>query len=118
MFRAPSMAGLPSLDQLLADLPATPEKVARHLGISPRTMRSYMQAGAAPRPVMLALFWETRWGRSAADCEAANFAAIHYRRAQSAERQNVALVRQIAVLECELAKSDSGAANSPIWRVV
>jgi hypothetical protein len=42
MFRAPSMAGLPSFDQLMADLPATPEKVARHLGISPRTMRNYI----------------------------------------------------------------------------
>lgn len=117
MFRSPSTAGLPSFEQLLADLPATPDQVARHLGISPRTLRAYMRAGTAPRPVLLALFWESRWGRSAADTEAANYGAIYYRKAMGLKRQNEALLRQIGVLEGELARAGSGAANGPIWRV-
>lgn len=114
MFRAPTGAGLPSFTLMLQDLPATPQQLARHLGITERTMQRYLAAGDAPRPVMLATFWETRWGRSAADCEAANWAAMSYRRATLAERQLQALQRQVAVLEHELSKV-SGAANAPVW---
>lgn len=117
MFRSPSTAGLPSLHQMLADIPASDTQTARHLGISVRTLQQYKRTGAAPRAVMLALFWETRWGRSAADTEAANWAAVQYRRAASAERRNAALLRQIEVLEGELARAGSGAANGPLWRV-
>ncbi|MGA8787255.1 MAG: hypothetical protein WB542_18165 [Polaromonas sp.] len=117
MFRSPKMAGLPALSLMLADLPAHHDQIARHLGISPRTLANYVRAGQAPRAVMLALFWETRWGRSAADTEAANFAAIHYRRAQITERRNAALLHQIGVLEGELTQAGNGAANAPIYRV-
>jgi hypothetical protein len=112
MFRAPTGAGLPSFELMLQDLPATPAQLARHLDISPRTLQRYQLEGQAPRAVMLAMFWETRWGRSAADTEAANWAALHFRRAEIAERQNVALRRQLVQLE--EARRD-GAANSPIW---
>lgn len=113
MFRAPTGAGLPSFELMVQDLPATPGQLARHLDISPRTMQRYLAEATAPRAVMLAVFWETRWGRSAADCEAANWAALHFRRAEIAERQNGALRRQLQQLE--LARQD-GAANSPIWK--
>src|SRR6218665_3785550 len=88
MFRAPRPAGLPSLSLMLADLPAQPAQVAAFLEISRRQLQRYQLADQAPTPVMLALFWETRWGRSAADCEAANWAALHYRRCESSGRQN------------------------------
>lgn len=114
MFRSPGPAGLPSFATMLQDLPATPRQLAQHLDITPRTMQRYQATGEAPRVVMLAMFWETRWGRSAADCEAANWAALHYRAAMIERRQNVALRRQLARLEQALAESH-GAANSPIW---
>lgn len=114
MFRAPTGAGLPSFDLMLQDLPATPAQLARHLDINPRTLQRYQATGDAPRPVLLAMFWETRWGRSAADTEAANFAALHFRRAEIAERQVRTLQRQVATLEHELAQSGQ-AANSPVW---
>ena len=87
MFRAPSHAKLPNVATLLADIPYTSRQVARHLGLSEATIRRYQRLGQAPRPVMLALFWETRWGRSAADCEAANWGAVHYRRAMPGTRE-------------------------------
>lgn len=114
MFRAPSQAGLPSLATMLADLPATRAQAAKHLGITTRTLQRYIESDCAPRAVMLALFWETRWGRSAADCEAANWAAQHYRRAMGLERENAALRRQVEQLE---RGRNDGAANAPIWRV-
>lgn len=117
MFRSPSHAGLPALQTLLDDIPASPKEIASHLGISLTTLRNYIKAGQAPRAVMLALFWESRWGRSAADTEAANYGAIYYRKAMGLERQNEALRHQIGVLEGELARAGSGAANGPIWRV-
>lgn len=114
MFRAPSSAGLPSFSTMLQDLPATPAQVARHLEISTRSMQRYQLEDAAPRAVMLAMFWETRWGRSAADVEAANWAALHFRRAEIAERQIVAMRRQITALEVALA-AGYAAANAPLW---
>lgn len=100
---------------MLADLPATRHQVARHLGISTVTLNRYLKANQAPRPIMLALFWETRWGRSAADTEAANWGALYFRQAKGLERENAALRRQMDLLERELA-SAPGAANSPFYR--
>lgn len=116
MFRSPTQAGLPSLAILLADLPADHGAIARHLGITLSTLQKYLRAGQAPRPIMLALFWESRWGRSAADVEAANWGAVHYRLAAGMERQNAALLRTIRILEGELAQSGAGAANGPVFR--
>ena len=65
---------------------------------------------------MLALFWESRWGRSAANCEAANFGQVHYAYAQVLKEKNEVLLDQIAQLECELGHQ-GGAANGPIWRI-
>jgi len=115
MFRSPSAAGLPGLAVMLADLPANQQEIARHLGITPRTLQRYKETGSAPRAVMLALFWETRWGRSAADCEAANWGAMHYRRAMVAERQSAELRRQLERAEADRSNS-GGAANAPTFR--
>lgn len=114
MFRSPGPAGLPSFTTMLQDLPATPLQVARHLDITPRTMQRYQATTEAPRAIMLALFWETRWGRSAADVEAANWGALHYRAAMIERRQNVALRAHVAKLEAEL-DGRTGAANLPLY---
>lgn len=116
MFRAPGSAGLPSFDLMLQDLPATPAQVARHLDITSRTMQRYQAGADVPRAVMLALFWETRWGRSVADTEAANWGALHFRRAEIADREARRLRGQIEVLERELCAMP-GAANGPLYQV-
>lgn len=117
MFRAPSAAGLPPFDIMLRDLsPATVGQVARHMGLTPATIDRYAAQGA-PRLAQLAIFWETRWGRSAADCEASNWGAMHYRMVQSLERENATLRAQLLQLELQLAEGGVGAANAPFWRV-
>ncbi len=115
MFRAPSRAGLPPLSYLLADIPATTGQIAKHLGIPFEQMATYHAKEEAPRAVMLALFWESRWGRSAADCEAVNWAAHSHREAQQLKRENAALRRQIEALEELIAQGTGQAANTPFY---
>lgn len=117
MFRAPGHAGLPGVDLLLADIPCELDQVARHLGLRESTLKAYKRSGSAPRSVLLALFWETRWGRSAADSEAANAASTHYRMAAMLQAEIKRLHLVIDRLERELAGRQNGAANSPVWRV-
>ncbi|MBS0340397.1 MAG: helix-turn-helix domain-containing protein [Proteobacteria bacterium] len=50
-FLAPSAARLPPLAYLLADQLAPRKKIARHLGLSLRTLQRYIAAGHAPRAV-------------------------------------------------------------------
>ena len=118
MFRSPSHAGFPGLQTMLDDLRfhATPRQIAAHLGIKESTLKSYRRAGQAPRTIMLSLFWETRWGRSAADTEAANWGALHYQGHQLARRELERLSGVVARLEIELARHDR-AANGPVFRV-
>lgn len=121
MFRAPAGAGLPSVATMLDDIPATIPEIARYLGIAQSTLLRYKQLDAAPRAVMLALFWETRWGRSAADTEAANAAQI-YRGETKALREHAGRLAGIVWrLELELSQAQKsghhGAANLPVWRV-
>ena len=113
MFRAPTHAELPPLRLMVADIPATEKQMARHLGITPETLRRYIKSGQAPRPIMLAMFWETRWGRSAADCEAAQFGQVHAAHAQALARENAKLREQLTALERMV---DSGAANAPFFK--
>lgn len=112
MFRGPTQAGLPPFSLMLKDLPAPPEVTARHLGIGARTIEQYAKHDTAPRSVMLAVFWETRWGRSAADVEAANWGAMYYRLAMALERENKVLKQQLSQLEMAIAAGDP-AANAP-----
>lgn len=96
---------------MLADLghPA-PDVVARALGVSARTVRRWVADGHAPRPVMLALFWETTFGRSQAHADAHN--AAMWARAQVAglEREKATLARRVAYLE---GLACYGSANAP-----
>ena len=139
MFRSPSQAGLPGINVMLADLPGNHKQVARHLGITLQTLKKYVKADGAPRAILLAIFWETRWGRSAADTEAANWGAMYYRQAKGFEREAEtlkkslaslelelsagferefdALRKHVSILEKELAIGSYGASNSPIFMV-
>lgn len=115
MFRAPTTSGLPPFAFMLDDVPATPAQIARHLGITAKTLQRYRMADIAPRAVRLALFHETRWGRSAADAEAHNFGQVHYRHAKALERANAQLLARIAELEAERATGPGQAANTPFF---
>ena len=85
MFQAPTSAGIPPLSVLLDSIPARPHQLARHLGVSVATLNRWRRADQAPRAAMLALFWESPWGRSFAHAAVFNEA-----------RQQAALARSLA----------------------
>ena len=69
-FLSPSGARLPPLAYLLADQAAPRRHVARHLGISLRTLQRYIATDHAPRAVQLALWFESHWGMAAMQSQA------------------------------------------------
>ncbi|MDM0085068.1 hypothetical protein QTI17_31220 [Variovorax sp. J31P179] len=113
-FLAPSFARLPPLVYLLDDQVESREKIARHLGVSFRTLQRYQASGNAPRAVYLALWFESRWGMVALHTQA-------YNEAQHARAWVAALER-----ECELrgvirAYEDAQAhpaANAPAYHLI
>ena len=105
---------MPHFSYLLADQMAGDKAVARYLGVSPGTLARYKAAGEAPRPVMLALWFESRWGRSALHAELVNEAQHARAWVASLEREIERLRGVIARLE---QSADWGAANAPMYRV-
>lgn len=113
MFKAPRSAQLPHLLSILDNIGQPHQKLASFLDLSPSTIQRYERAGQAPRPVMLALYWETTWGRSAAHCEADHAARLHYMRAMGLELRISELEATIDRLQAQLDKHTGGAANGP-----
>jgi len=66
----------PPLSVLMADLGLTPRSMARHLGVSERSIYRWMVKDHAPRPVMLSLFFASRWGVSLVCRETENAARL------------------------------------------
>lgn len=114
--RTPRKLG--SFNQLLEDIGRSDREIARHLGTTIPSVRKYREKDSAPRAVMIALFYETQWGRSLLHIDAVNGEMYARAYASSLERQVQVLREQIAVLERELeiAKVCSSAANLPIFR--
>lgn len=115
-FRGPIGARMPHVETMLNSL-GNDAAVAKFLGVSLRTVKKYRKEGQAPRAAMLALFWETPWGISVADCKAVNDARMAYSKAVLLERENEVLKGQVLKLEKELEASSYGAANAPIFNV-
>ncbi|MDH1903475.1 helix-turn-helix domain-containing protein [Comamonas aquatica] len=117
MFKAPVPAKLPHLHSILDNIGLPDHQVARFLGVTKKTVHRWRKNGQAPRPVMLALFWETTWGQSAADCNAINQARMNYMHAKVLERQIKQMQANIDRLQRKLDETPTGAANSPIYDV-
>ncbi len=97
MFRTPR--NLPSLADMLDDIKTDRRTIAKHLGITSRTLARYEEKQHAPRPIMLALFWETQWGRETADAEAQTWSQINALRAELADEENAILRTQLLSAE-------------------
>lgn len=103
----------PALAVMLSDLGnPSPATLARALGISTRSAQRYITLDQAPRPVMLAIFWCTRWGRSQVDADAVNDA-------RNAVGLAACLRVELQQLRAELARvvalGDFGCANGPSY---
>ena len=100
---------LPPLAALLLDL-GEPEaaELAAFLGVHVRTVRRWLAQDDAPRPVLLSLFWLTRWGRSQVAADAVNAARLAQAQARAATEAAAAAQTTIAHL---VRVGDFGAAN-------
>jgi hypothetical protein len=104
-------ADIPSLEFMLADLGNPPAQlVAKALGVSLRSVRSWIARGYAPHATMIALFWHTSYGRSLIDVELVNTARMFAQLASSQAREMNNLKARIAHLETI---GQFGSANSP-----
>lgn len=112
MFLAPYPAHLPALSTILDDLSAKPEKIARYLDVSPSTLARWRAAEGAPRAAHLALYWESKWGRSQIYCNQVNEIRLLYGQVQMLERQLERCARIVAGLR-SMCKTDT--ANEPIF---
>ena len=103
---------LPYWRTLMDDLCNPPaERVARVLGLGLRTVERYNATGYAPRHVCLAVFWLTRWGRSAVHAQATNDAALMASYVQALSSHAEALASQVEHL---LSVGEFGSANEPL----
>ena len=75
-FLSPSAARVPPLSFLLADQVEPPRHIARHLGLSLRTLQRYAASGNAPRAVYPTLWFESRWGLSTLNVNEAQHARV------------------------------------------
>ena len=114
-FLAPSFARLPPLDYLLADQVESRKHVARHLGVSLRTLQRYQASGNAPHAVYLTLWFESRWGMVALHTQAYNEAQQARAWISSLERECKRLRGIIRAYENAQAQP---AANAPAYQLV
>ena len=114
-FLAPSFARLPPLDYLLADQMESRKHIARHLGVSLRTLQRYQASGNAPRAVYLTLWFESRWGMAALHTQAYNEAQHARAWVASLERECERLRGVIRAYEHAQAQP---AANAPAYQLV
>jgi hypothetical protein len=68
---------LPGFNDMLRDLETPDAKVARALGISVRTLARYKARDDAPRAVLIAMYWATRWGREDLNTTLQNEASMY-----------------------------------------
>lgn len=104
---------LPSFDTLYADLRitgATPQVLAKYLGVSLSTVYRWMAGVEPPRPALLAMYWISQWGLSELDAELFNRAQLLQGLADARARE----VRKLHEVIARLSSLGSfGAANDP-----
>ncbi|MDR6859835.1 hypothetical protein [Variovorax guangxiensis] len=114
-FLSPSAARVPPLSFLLADQTEPPRHIARHLGVSLRTLQRYAASGNAPRAVYLALWFESSWGLGTLHAQAVNEAQHARCWVASLERECERLRGVIRAYEQAQAQP---AANAPAYHSI
>lgn len=98
--RAHAPRVMPPLALMVEDLGSpTGPQLAAFLGVHPRTVARWLARGHAPRPVALALFWLTRWGRSQVECQAVNDARLFHAQAQAETARAARLAAALEALQ-------------------
>jgi hypothetical protein len=105
----------PALPLMLADIgEPSVQSLAATFGVDRKTAQRWVREGTAPRSVLLALYYVTRWGRSEVHCRAENDAraqaALAFALRTELDKAN-ALLAQLGQI------GDFGSANDPARQV-
>jgi predicted DNA-binding transcriptional regulator AlpA len=106
---------VPALADMLEDLSATPADVAKALRVNQSTVYRWIKQNKAPWPVMLSLYWVTRWGLSELDAELFNRANTYQGYADSLKRALSSVEAQMQHLS---QIGHYGSANDPLPSIV
>lgn len=106
---------LPSFEDMFEDIGAAPWELARHLGTSMSSVYRWLSGEVAvPRAHLLAMFYETQWGRSFVSCAAEENARVF-------GRSMLALREEVEALRSKVERlgriGDFGSANDPMPEV-
>lgn len=101
----------PSFSELLADIGSPSDQaIAKALNVTGRTVHKWRKT-EAPRPVLLALFWITRWGLSATNAEVLDLSDMHY---ATTVMQRLEIKRLQSTIEQLQRIGQYGSANDPL----
>lgn len=102
---------LPTFEMLVDNIGASPRAISKYLGVSERTVFAWKAGRTVPKATLLALFWESSWGRSLHHTTLEN--GRQYQQAHVASLQ-----REIARLNAQIARVNnlSDTANAPVFR--
>eukprot|EP01036_Dinobryon_divergens_P039947 gene39947-52734_t len=110
-FHAPCDIYGPELLRMFIDELGGPKQVHKYLDVSERTVWHWLSTGRVPRAAVLALFWESRWGRSQIFTEQVN--EIQLRDRQVCSRQGQ--YQKAKDIVAGLRAIHAGSANEPLF---
>jgi hypothetical protein len=111
MLSAPKdIYGAGAFEHFLAELGM--DRVCKILGVHPNTVRGWKRgAHRIPKMAVLALYWETQYGRSLIECEMVNEIRLLYQRNQILQRQ----LTRANDMVTGLRRLHAGTANEPLY---
>ena len=94
---------------------APPQCIARHLGVSLRSLQRWRASGNAPRAVYLTLWFESRWGMSELHADVLN-EAQHARPWVAALERECERLRRV-IRAYENAEAQPAANRAAFWSI-
>lgn len=110
-FHAPRDIYGPELLRMFIDELGGPKQVHKYLDVSERTVWHWLSTGRVPRAAVLALFWESRWGRSQIFTEQVNEIRLLYRQVCILQDQ----YQKAKDIVAGLRAMHAGSANEPLF---
>lgn len=110
-FHAPSNIYGPNLLRMFIDELGGVKRVHKYLGVTERSVWRWLATGRAPRAAVLALYWESKWGRSQIFTDQVNEIRLLYRQVCILQDQ----YQKAKDIVTGLRAMHAGSANEPIY---
>src|SRR3990167_7375409 len=111
MFHAPKNIYGPNLFRMFVDELGGPKKVCKFLDVTERTVWRWLATENVPRAQVLALYWETKYGRSQIFTDQVNEIRLLYRKVCILQEQYVRAKEIVTGLR----RLNAGTANEAIF---